>query len=166
MHEDRPVDALVLYIKLLQATRQTLLTHVVNSTAPSSALVQGKSRDSALVDDSRCTALKELRAVYQSRVTRYESAKSRLKHESSALVESVEQIIFQRVLLLGREAATEEAIHNHVTSADKYAQGLACLELLLDHDYITLADHDRALIRSCKYFLIGQLLLFSLTCSL
>jgi hypothetical protein len=133
VHEDKPVDALVLYIKLLHATRQTLLTYVVNSTAPSSALVQ---------------ALKELRGVYQSRVARYESAKSRLKHEASALVESVEQIIFQRVLLLGREAATEEAIHNHVTSADKYAQALACLELLLDHDYVTLADHDRALIRS------------------
>jgi hypothetical protein len=152
VHEEKPVDALVLYIKLLHATRQTLLTYVVNSTAPSSALVQGKSRDSALVDDSRQhthTALKELRGVYQSRVARYESAKSRLKHEASALVESVEQIIFQRVLLLGREAATEEAIHNHVTSADKYAQALACLELLLDHDYVTLADHDRALIRSC-----------------
>jgi hypothetical protein len=41
VNEDKPVDALVLYLKLLQATRQTLLTHAVNSTAPSAALVQG-----------------------------------------------------------------------------------------------------------------------------
>lgn len=106
-----------------------------------------------------------MRGLYQTRVTRYEAQKSRLKHESSALVESAEQIIFQRALLLGREAATEEAIHNQRTSADKYAHALACLELLLDHDYVTLADHDRALIRSCTYRAgtAGTLLAHSLT---
>jgi hypothetical protein len=84
-------------------------------------------------------------------VARYEALKSREPHESSALVESVEQIVYQRVLLLGREAATEEAINNARASAEKYEQGVACLELLLDHDYVTLAEHDRALIRSCTY---------------